>query len=49
MAGGLYEVLGISYIEVMQMPLADALIANLDALVVSRERAEAIKKARTER
>lgn len=45
MAGGLYDVLGISYPVVMEMTLEEALIANLDALAVSRQRQDAIKKA----
>jgi len=36
------EALGISYLKVMEMPLGEALCANLDAIEVANQREEAI-------
>ena len=36
------EALGVSYTEVMEMPLGEALCANLDAIEVANRREEAI-------
>jgi len=37
------EALGISYLEVMEMPLGEALCANLDAIEIANRRKEAMK------
>jgi hypothetical protein len=44
LAASMYEPLGISYTEALEMELADALIAHLDAIQVSNERAEQMRK-----
>jgi len=36
------EALGLSYLEVMEMPLGEALCANLDAIEIANRRAEAL-------
>jgi hypothetical protein len=37
------EALGLSYLEVMEMPLGEALCANLDAIEIANRRKEAMK------
>lgn len=43
MAAGMVEALGVSYTEAMEMPLDEALKANLNALAMSRKRAEQLE------
>ena len=42
MAASMTKPLGVSYTEVMEMELGEALCANLDALAVQRKREEAM-------
>ena len=46
MAAGMVEALGVSYTEAMAMRLDEALKANLNALAMSRKRAEQLEKER---
>jgi len=43
LAASMHEVLGISYTEALQMELGEALMAHLDAIQISNQRAEAMK------